>query len=288
MAFQLYETQNPIDREQRRRINLNWDMITNRFSSVQNQISILSGGEDVEELIKRIGDGIANAETASNAANTAAQNAIDAIQNLGEESEKAKEATAEAQAATVAAVEATNTVNGLITQLNEKIPELEKLITDNEALKTELQTLQTDLTQLQTTLNEDIVKAQAATQAANTAAQLIQGWGTATVWNATTTYQKNNVVTFNRSTWQAKRENRAVQPVEGDDWILLAGAGVDGTGAVSSVNGIAPDAQGNVTLEVLTETDLEKHRIAEAPHQYGNKIEWRWNATTNSLDLVVL
>lgn len=34
--------------------------------------------------------------------------------------------------------------------------------------------------------------------------------------------------------------------------------------------------------------DNPQHENDIAPHQYGGKFEWRYNATTNSLDLVVL
>ena len=36
------------------------------------------------------------------------------------------------------------------------------------------------------------------------------------------------------------------------------------------------------------QTSLNAHLVANAPHQYGNKFEWRYNPSLNSLDLVVL
>lgn len=89
-----------------------------------------------------------------------------------------------------------------------------------------------------------------ATEKANQAAESIKGWGQATVWNSTTTYSKNNVVTYNGSTWQSKGDNNlnSIPSETNTNWILLALRGVDGTGAVSTVNGKSPDGAGNVEL----------------------------------------
>ncbi|AVK83527.1 hypothetical protein C3943_08095 [Lysinibacillus sp. B2A1] len=89
-----------------------------------------------------------------------------------------------------------------------------------------------------------------ATDEANKAADSIKGWGQATVWNSTTTYSKNNVVTYNGSTWQSKGDNNhnSIPSETNTNWILLALRGVDGTGAVSTVNGKSPDGAGNVEL----------------------------------------
>lgn len=89
-----------------------------------------------------------------------------------------------------------------------------------------------------------------ATVEANQAAESIKGWGQATVWNSTTTYSKNNVVTYNGSTWQSKGDNNlnSIPSETNTNWILLALRGVDGTGAVSTVNGKSPDGTGNVEL----------------------------------------
>lgn len=89
-----------------------------------------------------------------------------------------------------------------------------------------------------------------ATEKANQAAESIKGWGQATVWNSTTTYSKNNVVTYNGSTWQSKGDNNlnSIPSETNTNWILLALRGVDGTGAVSTVNSKSPDGAGNVEL----------------------------------------
>lgn len=248
MTFQLYETLNPIDREQRRRINLNWTAISNRFSNLQGQVSVLAGGEDVEALINRINQGIVNSEAATAAAIQATNEANQAINDVNLAKDEVEAATTEANRATQEATAATEEVQGLIDELNVRIPELTMMIADNAALVAELESLQMELTTLQTNLGFAIASAETATNNAVQAYENIKGWNGSVSWNATTIFERNNVVSFNRSTWQAKRRNQGVQPVAGEDWILLAGAGVDGTGAVSTVNGIRPDENGNVTL----------------------------------------
>lgn len=252
MTFQLYETLNPIDREQRRRINLNWTAISNRFSNLQGQVSVLAGGEDVEALINRINEGIVNSEAATAAATQATNEANQAINDVNLAKDEVEAATTEANRATQEATAATEEVQGLIDELNVRIPELTMMIADNAALVAELESLQMELTTLQTDLGFAIASAETATNNAVQAYENIRGWNGATLWDDLIPYERNNVVTFNRSTWQAKRDNLGVQPVAGDDWILLAGAGVDGTGAVSSVNGVMPDENGNVVINKAT------------------------------------
>lgn len=62
--------------------------------------------------------------------------------------------------------------------------------------------------------------------------------------------------------------------------------------SVITVNGVSPNAEGDVVLQLATTWEnlgeKEAHTHDEAPHQYGNKFEWRYNAITDSLDLVVL
>jgi len=72
--------------------------------------------------------------------------------------------------------------------------------------------------------------------------------------------------------------------------------GVDGKSAyqVAVSNGyVGTEAQWIMSLkgdkgEPGSTANIAAHQTNEAPHQYGNKFEWRFNATTNSLDLVVL
>lgn len=121
--------------------------------------------------------------------------------------------------------------------------------------------------------NNATTAANAAATNANNAAKKMDGWDGTTVWSNSTAYIKNNIVTFNGSTWQALRANTNKQPVEGADWILLAQRGTDGKGSVQKVNGISPDMAGNVPLpEVTTEEVNVKpdnwKAASEVPNSY--------------------
>lgn len=68
-----------------------------------------------------------------------------------------------------------------------------------------------------------------------------------------TNYLKNQAVRFNGSTYKAKVETQGnplpVAPATSNTWFdLIAQRGVDGQGAVASVNGIMPDTNGDVDL----------------------------------------
>jgi len=107
---QLYNVDSPINREQRNNINATFADIQNRFSNLGYQISILTGGQDLDAIIQSIQGvissststtqeareaidnvntsltelrtAIQNSETATDAANTAAQNALNEITEL--------------------------------------------------------------------------------------------------------------------------------------------------------------------------------------------------------------
>lgn len=103
-------------------------------------------------------------------------------------------------------------------------------------------------------------------------------------YNAGTTYVKNNVVTYNGSSYFAKQETTGNVPTNTAYWGLLAQRGVDGEGAVASVNGMFPDLDGNVEIDIpdvsglatkaevqAVEGELVAHKADEAAHGIGNK-----------------
>lgn len=61
-------------------------------------------------------------------------------------------------------------------------------------------------------------------------------------------YLKGNETLYNGSTYRALEDVTGVLPTDTSKWQLVAQRGVDGEGAVSSVNNIAPDENGNVDL----------------------------------------
>ncbi|MFF5816717.1 coiled-coil domain-containing protein [Lysinibacillus capsici] len=207
--------------------------------------------------------------TAAMAAQTAATNANEATVN-------ANTAITNAEAATTNAIVAAQAAN-------DKISEASQLVTALETLKSMLEQMQSSLSQasidahlatveannaainanaakedLSITVNTKIDEADVSITKANNAANIaleasesIAGWGTAEVWSATKTYVKNNIVTYYGSTWQAINNNINSSPSPTNvSWILLAQRGVDGTGSVSSINGIPPDETGNITIAI--------------------------------------
>lgn len=111
-----------------------------------------------------------------------------------------------------------------ITELNDVKQEAEAVITEMETVKTEVTQLATDIDELleDTTFVGD--------------------------FDIDTTYHKNNIVSYNGSSYIAKQEVIGVLPTNLVYWGILSVRGVDGTGAVSSVNGVAPDQDGNVLI----------------------------------------
>ncbi|MEY9976596.1 hypothetical protein [Lysinibacillus sp. RC79] len=159
-------------------------------------------------------------ETATSNANSAAQEVRNAIQDTNT-------AIANAEGATQKA-------NQAVQDINEAKEDLTQVVNDK-------------ITEADTA----ITNANNATDQADQAAEAIKGWGTATVWNETTQYEKNNIVTDNGSSWQATKANANSKPTNTNtDWIMLAQRGVDGKGAVSSVNNVLPDEKGNVQLNI--------------------------------------
>src|SRR6185295_19897600 len=61
-------------------------------------------------------------------------------------------------------------------------------------------------------------------------------------WDVATNYATDDAVSYQGSSWRAKRANVAVTPLEGDDWTIVAQKGNDGegSGTVTSVSANGP------------------------------------------------
>jgi len=272
MVIILHTTQSPVSRSERMKINENWQRIIEGLSKLQLQINILAGGEEVDELILRINQAIEMVSTA--------------LQDTEKVIIEANKATMNAQEASDNANTAVQVVNEAMGEAGQLMANLDALKAELEQMKYKLETLSTEaeaatinannaaqvVTNLTDAISEAITVANNATQEANNAAQLIAGWGTASVWNATTEYGKNNITTYNGSTWQSLTTNKNSVPSESNkDWILLAQRGVDGTGSVSMVAGKSPDADGNVPL---TSIDIGAETPSGAQEKANKIQEW--------------
>ena len=60
--------------------------------------------------------------------------------------------------------------------------------------------------------------------------------------------------------------------------------------SISEINGLQTELSSKATTQKVeqVESELNAHKADDAPHKYGNRFEWRYNATTDSLDLVVI
>lgn len=199
---------------------------------------------------------------AINNANAAAANANQAASDVQGAVDEAKRAAEQANEAVVATEEALENFNSSLSQLEEAVVDAHKAIGETKTATTNAnqaaQAADSARNNLSNAVSEKLNEADGAIESANDAATVatqaaenIKGWGLAVAWNAITTFEKNNMVTDNGSTWQAKKQNTNSRPsLNNADWILIAQRGVDGTGAVSSVNGKYPDENGNVELDI--------------------------------------
>lgn len=92
-----------------------------------------------------------------------------------------------------------------------------------------------------------IENAEKATQDAQNVVDNTKGVG---IYSESTTYKKNNIVTYNGSSYLALQDDIVGIKPDSDPskWQLVAQRGVDGLGSVVSVNSIGPDLDGNVQL----------------------------------------
>lgn len=83
----------------------------------------------------------------------------------------------------------------------------------------------------------------------------IEGWGYDPIpYDPATTYERNNIVGHAGSTYISLLDgnvgNTPTLATPNANWGVLARRGIDGKGAVSSVNGVGPDASGDVTITI--------------------------------------
>lgn len=263
--YQLNETLSPIDPSSWRELNENWELIKSYLRFIQRQINIMSGSE-ADEIISKIEATIANAE---NATADVAQAKIEIELILNDLTELIANTQTAANNANLAANEASELKNTLT------------------ALQGELVTLQTNLNGIvqaesQRVTNEQSRKTDETTRRENEAARVLKEQSrenaeqnrTSTFdaqmltaeqkitmmqylidnlksydFNLSATYYFPNLIKWNGSTFIALKEVTGLTPIDdGINYRLVAQRGVDGTGAVSSVNGIGPDVNGNVEV----------------------------------------
>ena len=77
-------------------------------------------------------------------------------------------------------------------------------------------------------------------------------------YNPATAYIKDDVVYYNGSSFIALKSVTGITPSNDSvNWNIITQRGLDGAGSVSSVNGISPDLEGNVSIPVVTSVNGE-------------------------------
>jgi uncharacterized protein YukE len=200
LTLELHNTENPISNAERLKLNENWQRIISGYSYLQQQIKVLAGGKEVDELLQRLNDAVENA-------NKAVQQAIDTNKKSTQEALKQNN---------TALQKALNTVS-------QTLDGIKKTITDANTAKIEAnkakqgaleatQQVQTALNAMQSLINNMVPK------------------GT---WNNTTQYNKNNLVFYNGSTFIALQDNVGKAPPRNRTersafWLLFAEKGARG------------------------------------------------------------
>lgn len=227
--------------------------------------------EDEETLIQRVlGDGpqiIEEAEQATTNAYNAVQNVGQAIDDITSTNQSIQEAEAlrviaenereanedERQTNTTNAINQANTARNQAdsaaqyaqTQGNFAKEQGELASQINDDIEAAEQIRQTQEQERQTNTANAIADAETATQNAQ---HLVDEYVHKGDYSPTAQYVKNNEVRYQGSTWRCMEDCIGITPSEGANWTLVAERGVDGTGAVSSVNQKSPDPNGNVDL----------------------------------------
>lgn len=253
----LYNTQSPITREERNNINATWQDILNRFSNLQRQINILAGDNDVDELIQRITDTVNNADATLTDLQTALSDATQLIDDMITATTSATEAANAANQATADATQLISDMTALQGDLEQLQTSLEQSITDSTQATTGAINATTNANQATSNAQQATTNADNAANRANDAAYAIEGWGQVVPYQNGTTYNRNNPVTYQGSTYQSLVDNNDSLPTDDTKWIVLARRGLDGQGAVQTVNEQLPDPNGNVDVGIANINGLQ-------------------------------
>lgn len=270
--YTLNETRSPIDPSSWRELNENWELIKSYLRFIQRQINLISGA-DVEEIINRIESTIADAENATASVEQAKQEIEAILDELNTLITGVETATENANIAASNANELNTTLTALKSELETLQTNLNSIV-QAEAERVSNETNRTNAEQVratdETTRRENeaarVLKEQSRENAEQNRkttfdAQMLTTEQKITMmqylidnlksydFDLSATYNFPNLIKWNGSTFIALKEVTGLTPV--DDAInyrLVAQRGVDGTGAVSSVNGFGPDENGNVEV----------------------------------------
>lgn len=230
MTILLNNTGNPITRDERNKINENWQRIIDGLTNLQMQIKVLAGGQEVDELIARLEKAIENAETDL-------QNYIEQINSTVQEAINAN------NTATQQAIDKNNVaLQASLGEVSDKLQDLSTAITNAE-------TATSDTTNAK---NSAIQATQDAQNAINNMQSVIDNTVHRGEWNSETQYFKNNMAVYNGSTFISLQDNlNKVPPTlptqSNAYWSLFAEKGVKGSKGDKGDTGAALSILGKLT-----------------------------------------
>ena len=278
MTIQLFPMMAPINRKELANHNSNLERITTGLTHLQYQINVLAGGEDVELLLQRIEQATNNAVNATTLTNEATMAAVEATNQASQATTQTIEATDKAEQTTILANEM---LQAMATQMDEAEEAIQAALqATTEAIeakqKAEVATMASEqatnktieateqaiiiTTQAEQATNQAISAAEQAIEIVDKATQIltkIDGMMTqfqfVGTYDNTITYQPYNAVLYQGSTFLALQITTNQPPptlpvTANEHWQLVAQRGIDGKGAVTTVNGISPNTDGDVTL----------------------------------------
>lgn len=271
--YKLNETRSPIDPSSWRELNDNWTRIEAYLVYLQNQIRLLAGGQEIDEIVNRIEAAIADAQDVTTDARTAIETANSLLTQLSTAISNANSATGRANTA----ADDANILNVALSALRDELETLQTELTDiaqteaqrvsNEQSRTvSEQTRQVDETTRKNNETDRVLKEQARVTAEQTRTNTFDAQLLTTnqkialmqglidnlksyEYNPSAIYNFPNLIKWNGSTFIALKSVSGIAPKDdGINYRLVAQRGVDGTGAVASVNNVLPDPNGNVEI----------------------------------------
>lgn len=147
-----------------------------------------------------------------------------------------------------------SSVEDVLTELTKAIDNANVTIEDIQAMaelyETKLTEIEAVITNANNATSETIGAIDDAREAIVDINNLIASMRYKGEYDSSITYYPNNIVRYGKNSYVSLKEQQNVLPDDdGVNWQLIAMGGTDGTGAVSTVNDIEPDGNGNVVLK---------------------------------------
>ncbi|MEK4701997.1 hypothetical protein MKX47_21090 [Solibacillus sp. FSL R7-0668] len=272
MTEVLYNISSPVDRHNRNVINVTYADILSRFNNIQKQINFLAGGNEVDALIQRITDTLNNADVTLTDLQGALNDATQLIDVMTAATTDATNAAGAANQATGTAVQIIAELTLLQTDLEQLQATLTQSIAGANQATTNANTATDNANQATQATQQATTGANNAASRANTAADAIEGWGQATPYQSGS-YSRNNVVTYKGSTYQSLVDDNTSLPTDNTKWIVLARKGLDGQGAVQTVNSRLPDGDGDVKVGIADINGLQDSLNSKASNTNLTELE---------------